>query len=203
MAYFPMFIELKGKSCIVVGGGAVAYRKISILLQYGADVTAIAETFTEQLERMRENPRLHLLKKEIKEVCQIESFAVQNKEIALAICATNNRKLNQEIALFFKEKQVPVNVVDQKELCTFLFPAVVNKENVSIGITTEGKSPMVSSYLREQIEEFIDEELLEFLEEIGEYRAWLKEHVKEESKRRECLREKMEDWKRKRKSSHL
>ena len=88
--------------------------------------------------------------------------------------------------------------MDQKELCTFLFPAVVKKGDVSVGITTSGVSPVASSYLRECIEEIVDDNFLEFLDEIGEYRIWLKNNVEREEERREKLRQKMEDWKQRR-----
>ena len=88
-----------------------------------------------------------------------------------------------------------MNVVDNKSLCTFLFPAVVKKKEVSIGITTSGTSPSASSYLREQIEGIIDDEFLTFVEEMGEYRQWLKQHVEREEERRRMLHSKWEQWK--------
>lgn len=129
---------------------------------------------------------------------ELKGYHLKKEEIAFIICATNKKGVNQRIACWCRENGIPVNVVDQKELCTFLFPAVVKKGDVSVGITTSGVSPVASSYLRECIEEIVDDNFLEFLEEIGEYRTWLKDNVEREEERREKLRQKMEDWKQRR-----
>ena len=209
MAYFPMFVDLKGKTCLVIGGGVVAYRKIKTLLQYEAQMIVIAPSLSPKLKELQERNKeqIRWITKEItsmEEVRQQWSVGSKNgcrsdrEEVALVLCATNNRKINEEIALWCHSKKIPVNVVDQQELCTFFFPAIVKKKEVSIGITTSGVSPGMSSYLREQIEELVDDQVLDFLEEIGDYRLLLKETVKSEEERREKLRQKIGEWKRER-----
>ena len=187
---------------MIIGGGAVAYRKAKVLVEYEADVVIIAPNFLEELEVMGREGKVSLIRKALS-VNEVEKNVLENlrkerivkKEIALMICATNDRILNESIAQWCKKSNIPVNVADQKELCTFLFPAVVKKDGVSIGITTSGTSPSAASYLREQVEELVDDEFLLFLEEIGEYRRWLKQHVTTEADRRQCLRKKVEEWK--------
>lgn len=200
MAYFPMFMELKGKKCLVIGGGSVAYRKIKTLLEYEIEIIVIASDFLAQIKELEQKnkERISCITKEISSMEELEDCHLKKEEIAFIICATNKKDVNQSIAYWCKGNQIPVNVVDQKELCTFLFPAVVKKGDVSVGITTSGVSPVTSSYLRECIEEIVDDNLLEFLDEIGEYRIWLKNNVESESERREKLRQKMEDWRQRR-----
>lgn len=200
MAYFPMFMELKGKKCLVIGGGSVAYRKIKTLLEYEIEIIVIASDFLAQIKELEQKnkERISCITKEISSMEELKDYQLNKEEIAFIICATNKKGVNQRIACWCRENGIPVNVVDQKELCTFLFPAVVKKGDVSVGITTSGVSPVASSYLRECIEEIVDDNFLEFLEEIGEYRTWLKDNVEREEERREKLRQKMEDWKQRR-----
>ena len=195
MAYFPMFIDLKEKKCFIVGGGLVAYRKAKTLTLYGADLIVIAP-----LKEMETRGEAILIKKEIS-IKDKEDFllTIKKEEIALVIGATNQKEVNEAIGQWCQEEKIPVNVVDNQELCTFLFPAVVTKDKVSIGITTSGTSPSASAYLRERIEEIVDEEFLTFVEEMGTYRTWLKAHVESEEERRACLRKKVEEWKQGRK----
>lgn len=200
MAYFPMFMELKGKKCLVIGGGSVAYRKIKTLLEYEIEIIVIASDFLAQIKELEQKnkERISCITKEISSMEELKGYHLNKEEIAFIICATNKKGVNQRIACWCRENRIPVNVVDQKELCTFLFPAVVKKGDVSVGITTSGVSPVASSYLRECIEEIVDDNFLEFLDEIGEYRIWLKNNVEREAERREKLRQKMEDWKQRR-----
>ncbi|HIS61074.1 MAG TPA: bifunctional precorrin-2 dehydrogenase/sirohydrochlorin ferrochelatase [Candidatus Scybalomonas excrementigallinarum] len=200
MAYFPMFMELKGKKCLVIGGGSVAYRKIKTLLEYEIEIIVIASDFLAQIKELEQKnkERISCITKEISSMEELKGYHLNKEEISFIICATNKKGVNQRIACWCRENRIPVNVVDQKELCTFLFPAVVKKGDVSVGITTSGVSPVASSYLRECIEEIVDDNFLEFLDEIGEYRIWLKNNVEREEERREKLRQKMEDWKQRR-----
>ena len=200
MAYFPMFMELKGKKCLVIGGGSVAYRKIKTLLEYEIEIIVIASDFLAQIKELEQKnkERISCITKEISSMEELKGYHLKKEEISFIICATNKKGVNQRIACWCRENRIPVNVVDQKELCTFLFPAVVKKGDVSVGITTSGVSPVASSYLRECIEEIVDDNFLEFLDEMGEYRIWLKNNVEREEERREKLRQKMEDWKQRR-----
>lgn len=197
MAYFPMFMELEKKVCVIIGGGKVALRKANVLVDYGAKVIIIAPNFQEQLKQMEQKGMIILKEKIISSMKEIDKKGLWDgeEEIALCVCATDRKEVNEKIALWCQKERIPVNVVDNKSLCTFLFPAVVKKKEVSIGITTSGTSPSASSYLREQIEGIIDDEFLTFVEEMGEYRQWLKQHVEREEERRRMLHSKWEQWK--------
>lgn len=201
MAYFPIFIELNQKKCLVIGGGKVALRKTKVLLEYGANVMAIAPKWEEEFEELekkykefRKVTNSFERKGERKQTLQIEDV-IKGKKYKLVIAATNCRKLNEQIAICCKKNRILVNVADQKELCTFLFPAVVHREPVSVGITTSGNSPVASAFLREQIETLVDDEFLQLLGELTALREHLKKTEKKEEKRRKIIREYQNKWK--------
>ena len=161
MTYFPMFVSIEGKQCLVVGGGAVAARKCRGLLTFGAEVTVISDRFMESKSLHNMNPikkeGLHneCLKKESSlhkiERC-FEDSDIVLKDWALVVAATDDRFVNARVAALCHERQIPVNVADCKEECTFFFPAYCAKEPVAVGVTTSGTSPRLAAALRRRIE---------------------------------------------------
>lgn len=204
MAYFPLFLSLEGKECLVLGAGKVARRKSKVLLEYGANITICAIKWEPELEELVElygKERIRFLPIKLvegeqwKEQLERALQPVSLEKFALVICGTNQTKVNQEVALFYQERKVPVNVVDNPSLCTFFFPAVVKREQVSIGISTSGMSPGISKLLREEIEKLVSDDLLNCLEEIAEYRKKIKAEVQDEEERRKLLTKKVcEQW---------
>ena len=202
MAHFPLFLSLEGKECLVLGAGKVARRKSRVLLEYGAKITICAIKWEPELEELikeygREKVRFLLLtltegeqwKQELKSAIQPHSI----EGFFLVICGTNQMKLNEEVALFYQERNILVNVANSPNLCTFFFPAVVKKGPVSIGISTSGMSPFVSKILRREIEQIISDELVSCIEEINEYRKKIKKEVKEEEERTLFIKQKVLD----------
>ncbi len=127
MAYFPMFVELKDQNVWVIGGGNVAYRKVKKLLPYGAKITVIAPHLSDELEKMSEiikitqNFRLSMLE------------SLENVP-DMVIAATDDVELNDNISSLCREKRIPVNVADDLEKCSFVFPALVKQGKLSAGI---------------------------------------------------------------------
>lgn len=141
MAYFPMFVELEGRPCLIVGGGAVALRKARRLLPYGPCLTVVAQSFVPELEAL-----------EGAVLCR-RAFRPRDVEgQALVVAATGDGALNREIAALCRARRIPVNAVDDKDNCTFLFPALVRRGPLSIGISTGGASPTAAVYVKEKIE---------------------------------------------------
>ena len=141
MAYFPMFVELEGRPCLIVGGGAVALRKARRLLPYGPCLTVVAQSFVPELEAL--------------EGAVLCSRAFRPRDVegqALVVAATGDGALNREIAALCRARRIPVNAVDDKDNCTFLFPALVRRGPLSIGISTGGASPTAAVYVKEKIE---------------------------------------------------
>ena len=150
MGYFPFFIDITAKKCVVVGGGIVAKRKVEKLLPYEPKITVVAPKICEFL-RLCEG--ITLVEREFEPADLEDAF--------LVIGATDNEAVNAEIYRLCTEKNILVNVVDDKEKCRFIFPALVKKGDVSIGISSSGSSPVFSKYIKEKIDEILSESELE------------------------------------------
>lgn len=197
MGYFPLFIDLSKIPCLVIGGGKVATRKIKALLQYGANCVVVAPNFVHELEIIGQEydgaNKIELIQESIEE--KGSSYWIEKANWGLVLCTTDNGQINKEVALLCHERKIPVNVADNQELCTFFFPATVYKTPISIGITTSGASPLVSSYLRKKIEPLIDEACIEMAKKMAMERQKLQETVKDEKERKQRLKEQFEGWK--------
>ena len=116
MAWFPFFMDVSQGDGLIVGGGAVALRKVEKLLPYGPRLTVCAPSFLPELEAI---PGLVLLRR------PFDSSLVEEKLFVIA--ATGDRALNRQIAALCRAKHIPVNAVDDRDACTFLFPALVKR----------------------------------------------------------------------------
>lgn len=178
MAYFPMFVELSGSRVLIVGGGKVALRKAYKLLPYGADITVVAPDICRELEALS---GVHIVK---------ESFSDDMlNSCDMVIAATDDRELNACISKLCGEAKIPVNAVDDAELCSFLFPCLVKKGELSIGISTGGASPTAAISFKEKIEELVPEGIDGILEYLGDIRAEVKELFPDEALRSRIFRE--------------
>lgn len=165
MAYFPIFYDVKERVCLVVGGGVVALRKIQALLEFEAKVVCVAEQVSEELLRLseeKENYQLELIRK------SYEPADCDGK--ALVIAATDDEKLNHRIAEYCKDRGILVNAVDQKEDCSFIFPAYVREKNLIAAFSSGGNSPVIAQYLRDQEQDILTPLLAELNECMGEWR---------------------------------
>lgn len=173
MAYFPMYIELEHVGCLIVGGGSIAVRKAEVLLDFGAAVTVVAPDIHESL---RGNPKI---------ICLPRQFQVQDLEDAgLVVAATDDKKLNHEISVQCRKRRIPVNAVDQKEDCTFIFPSYVKQGPVTAAVTSGGTSPVAAQYLRRRIEEIFPRNLGGTARLLGEARPYVKNGLGTESQRK-------------------
>lgn len=168
MGYFPFFIELSDREGLIVGGGSVAARKVEKLLPYGPRLTVVAQAIADEIARQF---GLTLIRGPFAP----EMLAGK----AFVIAATDNRELNHEIAALCAAQQIPVNVVDDPEACTFLFPALVKRGDLSVGISTGGASPSAAVWLKEQIEAALPERFEEILDYLAAIRPEVKSVVPE------------------------
>ena len=124
MDFLPIFLNIKNKTCLVVGGGEVATRKIMLLLQAGAQVSVVSPELDTTLNE-------HLARGKIKHCA--EYFQPEHLEnIVLVIAATNNRTANQQVSDAARQRQIPVNVVDNPDLCTLYMVGFNAKDTSSI-----------------------------------------------------------------------
>ncbi len=178
MGYFPFFIELADQEGLIVGGGVTALRKLQKLLLYGPRLTVAAPEFCPEIQNTL---GVTLLRQPfVDELLDGKSFV---------IAATDDPALNHRISLLCGRRKIPVNVVDDKEACTFLFPALVKKGELSIGISTGGASPSAAIYLKERIEALVPDNIEELLEYLEAQRETARTFFAEESCRKAFLKE--------------
>ncbi|SHO47699.1 precorrin-2 dehydrogenase/sirohydrochlorin ferrochelatase family protein [Anaerocolumna xylanovorans] len=179
MAYFPFFIDIKNKKCIIYGGGKVAYRKIEALLDFEADITVIAPVVSEEIAALE--GRIHI---------NIGEYGEKELEDAFfVIAATNNSAINEMIAKNCRDRKILVNVVDELSKCDFLFPAYIKKGSISIGVTTSGQSPVMAGHIRKTISDNLPDTYEALVETLGGYREYVKNNVSSESERADIMKE--------------
>jgi precorrin-2 dehydrogenase/sirohydrochlorin ferrochelatase len=144
MAVFPLFIRLNDRKCVVVGGGRVAYRKICSLLEFDAKVTVITAQALEEVQELWKKGRIKLI--------YGSCFEKEIENAFLVLAATSDRELNSRIYRECAARGIFVNVADSPEECTFIFPSVVKKGDVVVGISTSGGSPALAKQIRQRIE---------------------------------------------------
>ena len=171
MAYFPFFVDFTDKPGLVVGGGAVAARKVEKLLPYGPQLTVVAPDLCRELT---ETAGLVCLRRPFR----AEDLAGQT----FVIAATDRPAENRRIASLCREKNIPVNVVDDREACTFLFPALVRRGPLSVGISTGGTSPTAAIYVKEQLQSLLPDDLEDILLWLEQQRERVRETVPEEKR---------------------
>lgn len=177
MAYFPMFIEIEKKHCLIVGGGNVALRKVRVLLEFSADVTVVAPQILPAIDQIS-SPHLHLKRRAFEEA--------DLNGCMLVVAATDDAFKNHAVAELAKAKKIPVNAVDQKEDCSFLFPSYHKEKNVVGAFSSSGNSPVITQYLKSVMQEVLDEELGEINEYMGSIRPLVKQALKTEALRKQA-----------------
>jgi uroporphyrin-III C-methyltransferase/precorrin-2 dehydrogenase/sirohydrochlorin ferrochelatase len=151
--YLPIALDVKDSACLVVGGGQVALRKVEWLRSAGASVEVIAKRACAELWERAESYALSLDER------AFEDTDLERKRYTLVIAATSDRELNARVSKLARAHGIPVNVVDAPELCTFIVPALVDRAPITIGISTEGSSPVLARLVRRRIESVLPAEL--------------------------------------------
>jgi len=147
MDFLPIFMSLKGRSCLVVGGGEVASRKASLLIDAGAEVTVVAPELANTLQLWSSDGRVNHRQAE---------FAPSDLEgVALVIAATDSEAVNRQVSELAQARALPVNVVDNPSLCSFVMPSIIDRSPVQVAISTGGVSPVLARLLRARLESAI------------------------------------------------
>lgn len=145
--YFPLFFNLKGQDCLVVGGGDIAFRKIDLLIRAGAKITVIAKDI---------NPNIMALQTSVPIAINLSAFMPQDlRHYKLVVSATDDATTNKLVSQTAHEQGIPVNVVDNPGLSTFIFPAIVDRSPIVIAISSGGAAPVLARLLRAKIETVI------------------------------------------------
>lgn len=144
MNYLPIFLQIKNRPCLVVGGGSIAARKVALLRKAQGDVTVVSPELCDELSELAS-------KGEIKHVA--ENYQPQHMENSvLVIAATDDRATNEQVSALANEKKIPVNVVDNPDLCSFIMPSIIDRSPVQIAISTGGSSPVLARLIRTKLE---------------------------------------------------
>ena len=167
MDHLPVFLRLRAAPVVVVGGGRVAQRKIELLLRCGAEVTVIAPALREELAaRAAAGEIRHLA----------EAFQPRHLEGArLAIAATDRKVVNTAVSEAARARALPVNVVDDPALSTFIFPAIIDRSPIVVAVGSAGNAPVLTRWVREQIEAVLPGTLGTLARFIGERRKAVQE----------------------------
>ncbi len=144
MDLFPVFLNIKGERSLVFGGGAVAARKVGLLLGCGAQVTVIAPELSEALMREKTSGSITHL------ATSFDSTMLPGA--TLVIAATDDREINETISRAAKSLKIPVNVVDAPELCSFVLPSIVDRSPMIVAVSTGGASPVLARLVRAKLE---------------------------------------------------
>jgi precorrin-2 dehydrogenase/sirohydrochlorin ferrochelatase len=145
MGYIPIFLDVTGRECVVVGGGEVAERKVEALLNAGAHVTVVSPRLSQSLESIAARGLVTHIARDY------ERGDIRG--CVLVYAASDDPKLHRELVAEARALGIPINVVDVPELCTFISPAVVNRGDLQIAISTGGASPAFAARLRRALED--------------------------------------------------
>ena len=173
MDFLPIFLNVKGKLCLVVGGGEVARRKAGVLLEAGANVRVVA-------------PEIHpdLVEQQGVE-CVVARFEAQHLDgVTLVIAATSDHSVNRQVSELARERNVPVNVVDNPELCSFIMPAILDRSPLMVAFSSGGASPVLTRMLRGKLEAMIPQNYSRLAAFAERFRELVKQHVTNPAKRR-------------------
>ena len=167
--YYPVFLDVYGKRCVVVGGGAVALRKVKALLEHGAMVEVVSPYLCPELNELA---TADIIKRRPKE------YEPQDiKDAFLVIAATDEEATNREVADEANRRRILVNAVDQPDFSDFIVPSYFRRGALTIAISTNGTSPALARKIRTNLEQSFSEEYAHLIDMIREVRSELKERA--------------------------
>ena len=176
MTYYPIFLDLSGQNCLVVGGGDVAERKVNGLLEAGALVTVVSPGLSAALSQSLGEGTISHINRDYQSG-DIEGYR-------LVIAATDDESINKTVVSDASGADKLVNVVDQTELCSFIVPSVLNRGPLQIAVSTSGQSPLLASRIRRQLEDEFGPEYGDWVSIVGQFRRRLMASSGDESVKR-------------------
>ncbi len=173
MDFLPVFQNVCGRRCLVVGGGSVGARKAGVLLEAGAMVRVVAPEIDEELKGM---PNVEAV---------LAGFEPQHLDgMTLVIAATNDRAVNKQVSELAQARNIPVNVVDDPELCSFIMPAILDRSPLMVAFSSGGASPVLTRMMRGKLETVIPQNYSRLAAFAERFREQVKTRVTNPAKRR-------------------
>jgi uroporphyrin-III C-methyltransferase/precorrin-2 dehydrogenase/sirohydrochlorin ferrochelatase len=175
MDLLPIFLNIKNKKCVVVGGGEVAFRKATLLLRAGADLHIVAPLVSDELRKLRVDRDCTITLKKFEEA--------DLNDAVLVVAATDDLEINERISVIASKLNIPVNVVDQPHLCSFIMPSIVDRSPIVVAISSGGTSPILTRKLKELNETMIPGRIDKLAELLGSFRGRVKNEIDDFSER--------------------
>jgi precorrin-2 dehydrogenase/sirohydrochlorin ferrochelatase len=175
VSYYPVFLDLRGRPCLVVGGGAVAHAKVVGLLRARAAVTVVAPKVVEAIETLAARGEVTIVLRPYASV-DIRGFQV-------VVAATDEAEVNRRVASDARSAEVLVNVVDAPDISRFIAPAVLERGDLQVAVSTSGVSPAFATFVRDRVADEIGPEFATALTILGRVRARLRSRTMEERRR--------------------
>ena len=167
MGFYPIFLDVSRRRCVVIGGGPVAERRVEGLLSAGAAVTVVSPAITDGLEKLAREGAVRYMARGY-EAGDIEGFD-------LVFVATDDGVANQAVFSEARSRAVWINSADDPENCDFILPAVVRRGDLSVAISTGGASPATTRAIREELENYFTADYARLVQIAGEVRRELRE----------------------------
>ena len=172
MKYFPFFLQLDQLPCLIVGGGSVAERKLDLLIKAKADITVISLEFSDYILDLAKTHNIRFVKKEY------SNKILEENKYNFVISATNDVSLNERVAKDCKKYNIIVNVVDQPEICDFIFPSILERGDITVAVSTGGASPVLARVLRTKLETMVPGSYGKLAEIVSANRIKVREKMK-------------------------
>jgi precorrin-2 dehydrogenase/sirohydrochlorin ferrochelatase len=165
MRYYPVYLDIQHKKCLVVGGGSVGTRKVNTLVECGALVTVVSPKISEALASLADHHAIDIQRRGYQ--------STDLNGVFLVIGATSDERLNQQISNDAERLNILCNIADRPAACNFILPAIVHRGDLVIAISTSGNSPAFAKKLRKDIEKQYGAEYAAFLQLMGAIRQRL------------------------------
>jgi len=175
--YYMACLDLRGRDCLVVGGGRVATEKVHGLLGCDAKVTVVAPHVDDELRRLP---------------VRIELRPFSRSDVVgrfLVIAATSDRSVNADVSSVARERETLCNVADDPELCSYILPAVVRRDPIVVGVSTGGASPALAQRIRDDVDDLLGPEHAELARTLQALRPWAKRELPTYEARRDYFRQ--------------
>lgn len=176
MQHFPLFFDVRGQHCLVVGGGAIALRKATLLHKAGAVIHVVSPQAIDDLQHLA---KLSGGETYFRHYCDDDLHGK-----TLIIAATNDESVNEQVSHDAQTNNQPVNVVDNPELCTFILPSIIDRAPLTIAVSSGGASPVLARMIRSRIESMIPSAYGELAAFVGQFRDKVKQTLNTEGERR-------------------
>lgn len=176
MDYLPVFMKLRGRTSVVIGGGEVALRKVSMLLKADATVIVVSPDLCPELADWHAQDKIAHV------VARFDPTQLDGAQLVIA--ATDDEEVNRQVSIAAQARNIPVNVVDAPELCTFVVPSVVDRSPIVIAISSAGKAPVLARLVRARLETLIPASYGRLAHLAGEFRDKVKERFPTSQQRR-------------------